>query len=118
MRCVASGRAVGVVPPVHWNPNVYITPGLKPRSVVSAELIAATAKGSMPQAVHSGALIPATAIAAIGVLRAWPRLRMAQNNNGASALRLICTYLAVEPSALPESDELVSSPIAPAAVAK
>src|SRR5260370_2949842 len=72
----------------------------------------------MRQAVHRGALIPATAIAAIGVLRAWPRLRIAQNTNGASAFKLICTYLAVEPSALPESDELVSSPIAPAAVEK
>src|SRR5438309_1781476 len=76
------------------------------------------ANGSMPQAVQSGALMPATAIAAIDVLRLCPRLSSAQNVSGASAARLICTYLAVVPSAPPVSDVVLSAPIAPAAVAK
>src|SRR5260370_31126819 len=118
MRADPSGSAVGVVPPVHWNPNVYTFPWEKPKSTVSVESRAAIAYGSMPQAVHTGALIPATAIAAIDVLRLWPRLSRLQNSSGASADKLICTYLAVVPSAPPASDQLLSEPMAPAAVAK
>jgi hypothetical protein len=49
------------------------------------------AKGSMPQAVHSGALTPATACAAIEVLRSWPSESSPQNSKGASAGMLIRT---------------------------
>ena len=71
----------------------------------------------MPHAVHSGALTPATAIAAIGAIRLWPSVSRLQNVSGASAVRLTWTYLAVVPSAPPESVES-DEPSAPAAVPK
>ena len=40
----------------------------------------------MPQAVQSGALTPATPIAAMGVIRLWPSVSRPQNVSGASAV--------------------------------
>ena len=77
--------------------------------------MAATAKGSMPHAVHSGALTPASACAAIGVLRDWPAESRLQKSSGASAVTLICTWRAVVPSA---DDPFGSVPVAPATVEK
>src|SRR5579863_5371356 len=79
--------------------------------------MAATAKGTMPQATHNGELIPATACAAMLVLRDWPPGSSAKNTSGASALKLISAWRAVVPSAwLP----LVAAPeaVASATVAK
>src|SRR5437588_658708 len=70
------------------------------------------------QAVHSGGLIPATARAATVVRRSWPSESRLQNSSGASAVMSTRAYLAAEPAAPPESDELASSPMAPAAVEK
>ena len=69
----------------------------------------------MLQAVHSGALMPASACAAIGVLREVPSESRLQNSSGASAVTLICTWRAVVPSALAPFG---SVPRAPATVAK
>src|SRR5690349_6237931 len=61
--------------------------------------MAATANGSMPQAVQSGALTPASAVAAIEVLRVSPPGSRLQKSSGASARRVICACRAVVPSA-------------------
>src|ERR1017187_10502000 len=73
------------------------------------------AKGSMPQAVHNGVLIPASACAAVGVLRGAPRESRLQKSSGAAADTAICTWRAVVPSALAP---LGSVPRAPATGAK
>ena len=54
----------------------------------------------MPQAVQTGALTPATAAAAMLVLRLWPRVSRDQNRRGASAERFMVTCRAVVPSAV------------------
>ena len=86
-----------------------------PKFSGSLAFLAAMAKGSMPQAVHKGALTPARACTAIGVLRDTPAESRLQNNSGASAVTLICTWRAVVPSA---DEPFGSVPRAPATVAK
>ena len=71
------------------------------------------AKGSMPQAVHSGALTPATTCTAIGVLREAPAESRPKKSSGASAVTVSCTWRAVVPSALAPFG---SVPMAPATV--
>jgi hypothetical protein len=68
----------------------------------------------MPQAVQSGELIPATATAAIGVLRLCPSESRLQKRSGASAVMLTRAYRAVEPP----PPALLSSPMALTAVGK
>jgi hypothetical protein len=74
------------------------------------------ANGSIPQAVQRGALIPATAWPAMGVLRDCPTGSMLQKSSGASAVTPISTWRAVVPSAC--VPVLADEPVASATVAK
>src|SRR5690242_20117220 len=60
MRRVVPTRMVGVGTPEQLYPSVYLVLATNPKSVVSVGSSAATANTSPPQAVQSGALIPAT----------------------------------------------------------
>ena len=62
-----------------------------PKFTGSVRSLAGMAKGSIAQAVHSGALMPASACAAIGVFREAPSESRLQKSSGASAVTLICT---------------------------
>ena len=71
------------------------------------------ASGTIPQAVQRGALMPATARAAIGVLRDSPPGRRLKKMSGASAVRLTWTAWAD-----PQSADWPLPDVASAAVAK
>ena len=69
-------------------------PGTNPKSVVSDWLGAAMAKGSIPHARHSGALIPATAVAVTATLRVEATGSRPQKMSGVSPVTVMRTYLA------------------------
>src|SRR5437763_334961 len=69
--------------------------------------------GAAPQAVQSGALIPATARAATGVFRDSPPGSRPKKSSGASAVRFTCTAWAE-----PQSADWPAPEVASAAVAK
>src|ERR1035437_8732239 len=82
---------VGLGVGMHSKAKVKSAPELgvpKPKLTGSLVSSAATANGSMPQAVQRGALIPATAWPAMGVLRECPTGSMLQKSSGASAVTL------------------------------
>src|SRR5579872_5698563 len=66
-----------------------------PKFNVSVASRATMPMGTILHAVHSGALMPATACAAMAALRDSPPGRRLQNRSGASAVRLICTNCAL-----------------------
>src|SRR5437764_1006122 len=96
--------------------NEYFVFGTNPKSVVSAGSTGAIANGSMPQATHSGALIPATAVASTEIFRSVTIDKKLQNVNGIWPVTVTRTCLAVEPPADPPA--FASDAIASAAVPK
>src|SRR5689334_17577724 len=103
MRRVVPGRTAGVPAPEQLYPSVYFVLATKPKSVVSVESSAATANTSPPQAVQSGALIPATALARTAILRSVARGRKLQNVSGTSPVRMTVACLEVESPPPPAS---------------
>ena len=63
--------------------------------------MAATAKGSMPQAMQRGALMPATAVATIAMLRLVTMGRKFQKTRGIWPVMVETAYLACDPPTAP-----------------
>src|SRR5215469_13967213 len=87
----------------------------KPKFKVSVGSMATMPMGTMLHVVQSGALMPATACAAILVLADWPPGRRLQKVSGASAVTLTCTNCAVGSA---QSVELPLPEVASVTVAK
>ena len=84
----------------------------KPKFTVSVVSSAAIARGTMPQAVHNGALTPATAAAATCVLRVSPPGSRLKKSSGASAVIVTFTNCAELQSASDPVAEVASATVA------
>src|SRR5437588_12886003 len=85
---------------------------MQPKSAVSPASSAAMAIGTILQAVHTGALIPATACAAMLVRRDCPPGSRLQNNSGAWAETLTWTNCAALQSVPPPVPAAASAAVA------